>query len=150
MRVLTVGEVSHPVRTSRSPLPTSPAGPLERGREIPHRRERIPQKVGDGPAKLSTVISQPSPSEPTRRLTDLRRAQPTDATLRNLLGVLTAKLELCASLPVYEWEAGSEGHEDCAAAFRSLAEAERQSCNDVLNRLREHLELRAAGLRGQS
>jgi hypothetical protein len=96
---------------------------------------------------LCDVISQPSPSEPTRRLTDLRRAQPTDATLRNLLGVLSAKLELCASLPVYEWEAGSEGHEDCADAFRRLAEAERQSCNDVLNRLREHLDHRAAGLR---
>jgi hypothetical protein len=94
------------------------------------------------------VISQPSQSEPTRRLTDLRRAQPTDATLRNLLGVLSAKLELCASLPVYEWEAGSEGHDDCAAAFRTLAEAERKSCNDVLNRLREHLDERAAGPRG--
>jgi hypothetical protein len=95
------------------------------------------------------VVSQPTPNEATRRLTDLRRAQPTDATLRNLLGVLTAKLELCASLPVYEWEAGSEGHEDCAAAFRMLAEAERQSCNEVLNRLREHLDLRAAELRGR-
>jgi hypothetical protein len=95
------------------------------------------------------VISQPSRSEPTRRISDLRRAQPTDATLRNLLGVLSAKLELCASLPVYEWEAGSEGHEDCAAAFRMLAEAERQSCNEVLNRLREHLDLRAARLAGQ-
>jgi hypothetical protein len=94
------------------------------------------------------VVSQPRPSEPTRRLTDLRRAQPTDATLRNLLGVLSAKLELCASLPVYEWEAGSEGHEDCAAAFRMLAAAERESCNEVLNRLREHLDVRAAQLRG--
>jgi hypothetical protein len=95
------------------------------------------------------VISQPNQSEATRRISDLRRAQPTDATLRNLLGVLSAKLELCASLPVYEWEAGSEGHEDCAAAFRSLAEAERQSCNIVLNRLREHLEHRANGTEGR-
>jgi hypothetical protein len=132
------------------PSPHPPRDPRNTAERSPHRRERIPQRSGVFTAKLSTVISQPSPSEPTRRLTDLRRAQPTDATLRNLLGVLSAKLELCASLPVYEWEAGSEGHEDCAAAFRSLAEAERQSCNDVLNRLREHLELRAAGLRGQS
>jgi hypothetical protein len=91
-----------------------------------------------------TVISRTDPTEATRRLTDLRRAQPTDATLRNLLGVLSAKLELCASLPVYEWEAGTEGHEHCAAAFRTLAEAERRSCNEVLDQLREHLELRAA------
>jgi hypothetical protein len=90
------------------------------------------------------VISRTDPSEATRRLTDLRRAQPTDATLRNLLGVLSAKLELCASLPVYEWEAGTEGHEHCAAAFRHLAEEERRSCNEVLDQLREHLELRAA------
>jgi len=90
------------------------------------------------------VISQPDQSVATRRLSDLRRAQPADATLKNLLGVLSAKLELCASLPVFEWEAGSEGYEDCAIAFRSLAEAERRSCTDVIERLREHLENRAA------
>lgn len=89
------------------------------------------------------MIGQPNPSAATRRLSDLRRGQPADATLRNLLGVLSAKLELCASLPVYEWEAGSEGFEDCAAAFRNLAESERRSCGEVLERLREHLEQRA-------
>jgi hypothetical protein len=89
------------------------------------------------------VISRTDPSEATRRLTDLRRGQPADATLKNLLKVLNAKLELCASLPVYEWEAGSEGYEDCAAAFRDLADAERRSCNRVIDRLREHLDTRA-------
>lgn len=89
------------------------------------------------------MISRPSQTDPTRRLADLRRSQPTDATLKNLLGVLTAKLELCASLPVYEWEAGTEGFEECAAAFRRLADAERRSCTDVIDRLREHLEDRA-------
>jgi hypothetical protein len=99
--------------------------------------------------KLVIVISRTETSDATRRLTDLRRGQPTDATLRNLLGVLSAKLELCASLPVYEWEAGSEGHADCAAAFRMLADAERQSCNEVLEQLREHLEHRASSLGAQ-
>lgn len=89
------------------------------------------------------MISRTDSSQPTRRLTDLRRAQPADATLKNLLGVLSAKLELCASLPVYEWEAGAEGFDDCAAAFRRLAEAERRSCTDVIDRLRDHLEQRA-------
>jgi hypothetical protein len=93
--------------------------------------------------RLVHVISRTDSSDVTRRLTDLRRAQPADATLRNLLGVLNAKLELCASLPVFEWEAGSEGHEDCAAAFRHLAEAERQSCSEILDRLRAHLDKRA-------
>ena len=94
------------------------------------------------------MISRTDSSDATRRLSDLRRAQPADATLRNLLGVVSAKLELCASLPVFEWEAGSEGYDDCAAAFRSLAEAERQSCSDVLDRLREHLDRRSAARGG--
>jgi hypothetical protein len=89
------------------------------------------------------------PSQATRRLTDLRRAQPADATLKNLLSVLTAKLELCASLPVYEWEAGNEGYDACAHAFRELAEAERRSCSEVIDRLREHLVQRA-GTQGGS
>ena len=90
-----------------------------------------------------SVISRTEPSEATRRLTDLRRSQPADATLKNLLAILSTKLELCASLPVFEWEAGAEGFEDCARAFRALAEAERKSCRDVIDRLREHLEMRA-------
>ena len=57
--------------------------------------------------------------------------------------MLSAKLELCASLPVYEWEAGSEGHQTCALAFRHLAEMERRTCNDVLEQLRQHLDHRA-------
>ena len=94
------------------------------------------------------VISRTEPSQATRRLTDLRRGQPADATLKNLLGVLSAKLELCASLPVYEWEAGSEGYDACARAFRDLAEAERRSCSEVIDRLREHLVQRAAAQGG--
>jgi hypothetical protein len=93
------------------------------------------------------VISRTEPSQATRRLTDLRRGQPADATLKNLLGVLSAKLELCASLPVYEWEAVSEGYEACAGAFRELAEVERRSCSEVIDRLREHLVQRA-GMQG--
>jgi|ERR687897_349053 hypothetical protein len=82
-------------------------------------------------------------TDPTRSLSDLRRRQPADATLKNLLGVLNAKLELCASLPVYEWEAGSEGYDECAAAFRDLAEYERRSCSGVIDCLREHLQQRS-------
>jgi hypothetical protein len=100
------------------------------------------------PAKLVPVISQTDPGVATKRITDLQRAQPVDATLKNLLGVLNAKLELCASLPLYEWEAGSEGYDECAAAFRRLAEDERRSCNAVMERLRHHLERRAQGVAG--
>ena len=52
----------------------------------------------------------------------LRRAQHADATLKNLLGVLSAKLDLCASLPVFEFEADTEGYPEGAAAFHDLAE----------------------------
>jgi hypothetical protein len=94
--------------------------------------------------RLTSVIGEPTPSDAPLRLSDLRRDQPADTTLRNLLGVLSAKLELCASLPVYEWEAGSEGHASCALAFRHLAEMERRTCNDVLEQLRLHLDRRSS------
>jgi hypothetical protein len=73
-------------------------------------------------------------------ISDLRGAQPADATLQNLLGVLGAKLELCSRLPIFEYEAGNEGHEAAAAAFRRLADVERQSFNELLASLRRHLE----------
>jgi hypothetical protein len=73
-------------------------------------------------------------------ISDLRGAQPADATLQNLLSVLSAKLELCSRLPIYEYEAGNEGHDACAKAFRQLAEGERRSFNDLLTTLRLHLE----------
>jgi hypothetical protein len=73
-------------------------------------------------------------------ISDLRGAQPADATLQNLLGVLSAKLELCSRLPIYEYEAGNEGHELPAAAFRRLAEIERQSFNELLECLHRHLD----------
>jgi hypothetical protein len=87
-------------------------------------------------------VLQPDDSATTRRLSDLRRAQPADTTLQNLIGLLSAKLELCARLPVFEYEAGSDGHAACAAAFRNLAEIERRSFNDLLACLREHLDER--------
>jgi hypothetical protein len=96
------------------------------------------------------VISRTDPSGATRALSDLRRSQPTDATLKNLLGVLNAKLELCASLPVFEWEASREGFTERAAAFRELAEAERLSCSVVLDQLQDHLEHRATTQGGAS
>jgi len=95
---------------------------------------------------LPSVITRPDSSAATRRLSDLRRSQPGDATLRNLLGILNAKLELCANLPVFEWEASSEGWTERAAAFRLLADAEQRSCSDVIEQLQAHLEQRAATL----
>ena len=80
-----------------------------------------------------------------RRLSDLRRAQPGDPTLQNLLGVLSAKLELCSRLPIYEYEAGTQGHEQAVVAFRHLAEVERDSFNEILSTLRHHLDETTAG-----
>jgi hypothetical protein len=89
-------------------------------------------------------FGEPSEVTPDRstvtRLSDLRRAQPADATLRNLLGVLTAKLELFAHLPVFEYEAGVEGHDSTATAFRRLADQERGTFYELLACLRAHLD----------
>jgi hypothetical protein len=95
------------------------------------------------------VISRTTGTDAARRLADLQRAQPADATLKNLLGCLNAKLDLCARLPVFEWEAGNEGYESSAEAFRRLAEAERRSCAEILDCLREHLELHPGVAGGQ-
>jgi hypothetical protein len=73
-------------------------------------------------------------------ISDLRDAHPADATLQNLLGVLSAKLELCSRLPIYAYEAGNEGYERCATAFRRLAEVERRSFDDILETLHVHLD----------
>lgn len=83
-------------------------------------------------------------STAARRLSDLRRAQPGDPTLQNLLAVLSAKLDLCSRLPVYEYEAGSQGHETCARAFHHLAEIERTSFNELIACLRHHIDATAA------
>ena len=85
------------------------------------------------------VVGPPESANRTKRIGDLRRRQPADATLRNLLGVLDAKLDLCATLPVYEWEAGREGHARSADAFHALAELEHRSCNRVIEELRQYL-----------
>ena len=75
----------------------------------------------------------------SRRLSDVSRAHPGDVTLQNLLGVLVTKLDSCRRLPIFEYEAGSEGHAACAKAFRELADAERESVNQLLTCLQQHL-----------
>jgi hypothetical protein len=85
-------------------------------------------------------VLPPNDSPAARSLQDLRRAQPADATLQNLLGVLSAKLELCARLPIFEYEASAEDHDDCADAFRVLADRERASFNALLDCLRRYLQ----------
>jgi hypothetical protein len=90
------------------------------------------------------VIARAEEKDMPRRLADLRDAQPGDDSLRNLLGVLTAKLDLCARLPVFEWEATSGGDAQCASVFRRLAESERRSCAEVLDCLQDHLERRSS------
>ena len=82
------------------------------------------------------------PDDPVtlRRLSDLRRAQPTDETLKALLGTLSTKLELCGRLPFLAYQADQEGFEDAATAFRALAIAERRSLDGLIASLKYHLE----------
>ena len=80
------------------------------------------------------------PSRASRRLSDLARVHPADRTLQNLLGTLSAKLEMCSRLPVYEYEASSEGYNAAALAFHELAEQEQRSFTNLLSCLRVHLD----------
>jgi DNA-binding FrmR family transcriptional regulator len=73
-------------------------------------------------------------------LSDLRRAQPADKTLQNLLSILGAKLDLCGRLPVYVYDANMEGHDACAAVLHDLASAEQASFRALTECLRRHLE----------
>jgi hypothetical protein len=77
-------------------------------------------------------------------LRDLRRAQPADKTLQNLLSILGAKLTLCGRLPVYVYDADVEGHDACAATLRELARAEHASFGVLTECLRRHLDDTAA------
>jgi hypothetical protein len=79
------------------------------------------------------------PTDATVRLSDLRRAKAADVSLENLLTAVTSKLQSCARLAVFEYEAGSEGHVDLAMAFHNLAVAERESFRVLLDHLRRHL-----------
>jgi hypothetical protein len=87
------------------------------------------------------------PSQPAPRLSDLARVHPADRTLQNLLGTLSAKLELCSRLPVFEYEASAEGHNEIAAALARLTALERQSFADLLLCLRDHLDATVPGSR---
>jgi len=77
-----------------------------------------------------------------RSLSDLRRVHPTDSTLQNLLTLLKAELDLCARLPVFEYEAAAEGHDECATMLHSLGELERANVEELLKTLQRHLDRR--------
>lgn len=74
-----------------------------------------------------------------RRLTDLRQAHPADLTLQSLITSLSLTLDFCQRLPIFEYEAESEGHDAAASAFRDLASAERDQVKPLLSCLKGHL-----------
>ena len=86
------------------------------------------------------LVSETRRSSTTQRLAELRSAQPCDTTLQNLLSILNAKLDLSARLPVFEYEADSEGFPEVASFMSALASAERESVQDVIRSLRTHLD----------
>ena len=85
-------------------------------------------------------MSETRRTSTTQRLAELRSAQPCDTTLQNLLSILNAKLDLSARLPVFEYEADSEGFQEAASFMSALASAERESVQVILRSLRMHLE----------
>jgi hypothetical protein len=109
-------------------------------------KEKFPFEEGAKRRKVDLVIQQGEPA--SRRLSDVSRAHPGDVTLQNLLGVLVAKLDTCRRLPIFEYEAGSEGYAACAQAFRRLADAERETVNQLLTCLQDHLTETGADRQG--
>jgi hypothetical protein len=93
---------------------------------------------------MAAVVGHTQDNGVASSLSNLRRAQADDPTLKNLLQILTAKLELCSRLPVFEWEAAHEGDPNCATTFRRLAEEERRSCSYLIDCLQKHLDRRAS------
>jgi hypothetical protein len=89
---------------------------------------------------VDPVAEAPRQTSTAQRLAELRRAHPHDATLQNLLAVVSVKLDLSARLPVFEYEADSEGFPELASFMSALASAERESVHDVLRSLRMHLD----------
>jgi hypothetical protein len=77
---------------------------------------------------------------PIRRLNELRSSRYADPTLRNLVGLLQSKLELCARLPVLVHEADTEGHDKSARLFRSISIAEDRQVAELIETLRAHLD----------
>jgi hypothetical protein len=69
----------------------------------------------------------------------LREEPSADLTLRNLMQALTLTYELRAHYRVFEYEAGQEGAEDCAALFASLSEREGRQVQALMQGLRERL-----------
>lgn len=89
-------------------------------------------------ARVGRVV--PRSESASRRLSDLTAAVPADRTLQNLLGLVSSKLDVCSRLPIFEYEAQTEGHASCATAFHEIAEQERRSFRNLLACLRLHLD----------
>jgi hypothetical protein len=75
-----------------------------------------------------------------RTLHDITAEQRDSATLRGLVSVLHAKLELRARYSLLEYEAGHEGRPNCAALFRELAAADRESIERLATALAAELK----------
>jgi hypothetical protein len=82
----------------------------------------------------------------SERLHELRSAHACDATLQNLIAVLATRLDLCAKLAIYEYEADNEGFADSASFFSAVASAERESVRELVQSLRHHLDQSSAAV----
>jgi hypothetical protein len=74
-----------------------------------------------------------------RTLHDITAGERDSATLRGLVSVLHAKLELRSRYPLMEYEAGFEGRDRHAALFRELAAVDRSVIQRLSNELATEL-----------
>lgn len=69
----------------------------------------------------------------------IREAKPVSNTFHNLVQTLSVKLDSAARYGLYEEDAHSEGHEDCAQQFEAMAERERQSIRELVECIQRHV-----------
>jgi hypothetical protein len=70
----------------------------------------------------------------------IRTERPVKNTVHNLVQTLSVKLDSAARYHLYEEDAKEEGLEDCVDVFARLADRDRESIDDLLQCLKDHID----------
>lgn len=72
-------------------------------------------------------------------LEQIRTEEPVKNTIHNLIQTLSTKLDSAARYGLYMEDARTDGYDDCAKMFERLAGREKESIDDLLACLEEHV-----------
>jgi len=70
----------------------------------------------------------------------IRTEQPVKNTVHNVVQTLSTKLDSAARYGLYQEDARQDGMEDCAEVFARLADRDRESIEELLGCLRDHID----------